>query len=368
MTLVHDDRPQIVLVGGGHTHALVLRMLKSAPLGNVGATVINPTPTTSYSGMLPGFVAGHYSRDDIEIDLDRLARSAGAQLVTGRAIGMDQAKKRILLEDGSTLRFDFASIDVGITADMNDLDGFGFYGTPAKPLGAFAARWDQFRSSYCSKDVVVIGGGIAGAELSMAMAYALRDATDKHNVTLIDRTTLLSNSSRVARRRIRRSLVKHGVTIRENTCVQKVSDSFVELEDGATIPANFVVGAAGATPLPWLSELGLDLHNGLIVVDQTLQTSMAGVFAVGDCAHLAFDPRPKAGVFAVRQAPVLFENLRSVLTGDDLQSYAPQKDYLKLISLGAKRAFGEKYGVGVAGRLVWWVKDRIDREFMQQFR
>ena len=64
----------LVLIGGGHTHALVLRKWGMDPLPGARLTVINPGPTAPYSGMLPGFVAGHYTRDELDIDLVRLAR------------------------------------------------------------------------------------------------------------------------------------------------------------------------------------------------------------------------------------------------------------------------------------------------------
>jgi len=127
-------------------------------------------------------------------------------------------------------------------------------------------------------------------------------------------------------------------------------------------------GAAGATPHGWIKETGLALHDGFITVDPYLQTSLPNVFAVGDCAHMKHAPRPKAGVFAVRQAPVLTANLHSLMSGQGLQAFHPQADYLKLVSLGGKRAFGEKKGIGLSGRLMWRLKDKIDRDFMDQFK
>jgi selenide,water dikinase len=99
-----------------------------------------------------------------------------------------------------------------------------------------------------------------------------------------------------------------------------------------------------------------------------LQSSDANVFAAGDCAHLTHTPRPKAGVYAVREAPILFHNLRAVMTGDALRRYHPQRDYLKLISLGGKSALAERFGTVFSGPLMWRWKDHIDQKFMDQFR
>ncbi|GFE49676.1 pyridine nucleotide-disulfide oxidoreductase [Roseobacter cerasinus] len=358
---------RVALVGGGHTHALVLRALRAEPLLDAEVTVINPGRTAPYSGMLPGFVAGHYQRHELDIDLQKLADDVGATLIDGRAVGMDVHNRLVHLADGSSLPFDLASIDVGITSRMQTLPGFEQHGIPAKPLADFAQRWEGFRSSQGSKQVAVIGGGIAGAELAMAMAFALREHRGEVSVRLLDRGRVLSANSQTAQRHVRRELARHAVEIVEGVDVSEVTASDVRLSDGTTMSANFIVGAAGATPHDWLGNTGLKLRDGFIEVDPALQSNVAGIFAVGDCAHMVADPRPKAGVYAVRQAPILLANLRNLLSGSGLQGYRPQSDYLKLVSLGGKRAFGEKLGWGLSGHLIWRLKNRIDRNFMDQF-
>lgn len=357
----------VVLIGGGHTHALVMNALKTAPFIGANLTVINPAKTAPYSGMLPGFVAGHYQRAELDIDLGALAQKIGATLINDKAVAMDPGTRTITLGSGETVHYDIASIDVGITSRMKHLDGFKEHGVPAKPLGTFADRWDRFRATTGPKTVVVIGGGIAGAELSMAMAFAIREQTGPTQIHLLDRSTILSANSLKTQRKVRAALHKNGVKITEHADVTSVSATGVTLDGGTTIAADFVVGVAGATPHDWMGDTGLKLWDGFITVDETLKTSDDAVFAVGDCAHMTASPRPKAGVYAVRQAPVLLANLRASLTGAPLAAYHPQSDYLKLVSLGGKRAFGEKMGLSAAGHLVWRVKDHIDRTFMTQF-
>lgn len=357
----------VVLVGGGHTHALVLNALKTAPLDKAKVTVINPGTTAPYSGMLPGFVAGHYTRTELDIDLAALSHKVGATLIDGRACAMDPAQKLVHLEDGSTVPYDVASVDVGITSTMDALPGFKAFGIPAKPLDTFSRKWGAFRATQGAKHIAIIGGGIAGAELAMAMAHALREDKDEVSVHLVDRSQILSSNSARAQQSVRKALGASGVTVLEGVRVTEVSTSQIVFADRETLAANFVVGAAGATPHAWLSNTGLALEDGFITVNASLETSAAGVFAVGDCAHMSASPRPKAGVYAVRQAPVLLENLRRTLQSAPLLSYDPQTDYLKLVSLGGKKAFGEKMGIGLAGHLVWRVKDHIDRSFMNQF-
>ncbi len=355
----------LVLIGGGHTHALVLRKWGMNPLPGVRLTVINPGPTAAYSGMLPGFVAGHYTRDELDIDLVKLCRFAGARLVLGAANHIDRDARTVLVSGQPAIPYDALSLDMGITSDMPLLTGFTDHAVPAKPLGTFAAKWDDFRSN-ASRDtpVAVIGGGVAGAELAMAMQHGLTAPTTLH---LIDKGDALTHLGRSARAKITARLAASNVTLHENASIDAVTPTGITLSDGRFISATFITGAAGAKPYDWLSDIGVTTTDGYINVNPQLQSSDVRIFAVGDCAHMETTPRPKAGVFAVRQAPVLFENLRAVLSGGALATYKPQRDYLKLISLGSQTALAEKFGVAVAGPLLWRWKNQIDRKFMDQF-
>jgi len=355
----------LVLIGGGHTHALVLRSWGMNPLPGVRVTVINPGPTAPYSGMLPGFVAGHYTREELDIDLVKLARFAGARMINGYATGIDKDARTIQVAGRPPIAYDVAAVDVGITSTMPDLPGFKAHAIPAKPLGIFASRWDAFRLQANEPQIAIIGGGVAGAELAMAMAHALRDKTP--TVRLIDRSRVLTALGYKARQKMLTALTASNIEIIEDAEVTEIFAEGIVLRDGRTIRSDFTTGAAGAKPHDWIAQTGLDLHEGFITVDANLQTSVPEVFAVGDCAHLSHDPRPKAGVYAVREAPVLFDNLRAALSGGTMRPYKPQRDYLKLISMGEKSALAEKFGTAREGPLLWKLKDYIDRKFMDQF-
>ena len=168
---------ELVLIGGGHAHALVLRMWGMKPLPGVRVTLINPAPTAPYTGMLPGHVAGHYDRDALDIDLVRLARFAGGRLILDRAVGLDPAARTVTLAGGRVLPFHAASVDIGITSDLPGLPGFADHAIAAKPLDRFADAWARFRAEVAdgsvSPELAVIGGGVGGVELAMAMHHAL---------------------------------------------------------------------------------------------------------------------------------------------------------------------------------------------------
>lgn len=358
----------LVLIGGGHTHALVLRKWGMNPLPGAQVTVINPGPTAPYSGMLPGFVAGHYERYELDIDLVRLARFAGARVILGPVEGIDAEQRQVHVPGRPPVEFDVASVNVGITSDMPALPGFAEHAVPAKPLGPFASRWADYLNGSGPASVAVIGGGVAGVELVMAMAHALRSKGRAAQVTLIDNADALTATKAKAAVTIRKAMTDLGIDVIEQTSIARIAKDHIILETGQKIPAAFVTGAAGARPYDWIADTGLDLQDGYIRVNSYLQSSDPAIFAAGDCAHLSENPRPKAGVYAVREAPVLFHNLRAALGAGEMRRYKPQKDYLKLISLGGKSALAERFGTSFSGPLMWNWKNHIDQTFMNKFR
>ncbi|MEP1144238.1 MAG: selenide, water dikinase SelD [Henriciella sp.] len=366
----------LVLLGGGHAHALVLKKWAMTPLPGAQVTLVNPDVKAPYTGMLPGFVAGHYTRADLDIDLVRLARQAGARLIVDEAIGIDTEQKRVHLKGRPELAYDTLSIDIGITSKRPELSQLEQPVIKAKPLALFAKQWEALLDHSLNKreapQIVLIGAGVAGVELALSMVHRLAalDVEGAH-LTLVEmRAEPLADVNAMAKRDLLRALEQAGVKIICNATVAAIGANSVTLSAGQqVIPASFVLSTAGAQPHAWLSDTGLTLENGFIAVNKQLQThSHDDVFAVGDCAHLSHAPRPKAGVFAVRQAPVLFQNLRASLTGGDLRAYNPQASYLKLVSKGGKSAVSDKWGIGLSGPWIWRFKNRIDQAFMEQFR
>ncbi len=365
LPLVRD----LVLIGGGHTHALVLRMWAMKPMPGVRLTLINPDPVAPYTGMLPGLIAGHYRREAMMIDLVRLARFANARLILDRATGIDRAAQTIQLAGRPPLAYDLASLDIGITSDLPDLPGFTEYAHSAKPMGTYAKSWQAFVDrALPAPRLMIIGGGVGGVELALASAHRLRRARAAPQVTLIDRgPALLPSLSAKSRAGLAAALQACGVSVLSNASPARAEPNAVILADARSLASDFTLTVAGARPHGWLTATGLALHDGYVTVDASLRSSDPLIFAAGDCAHLSHAPRPKAGVYAVRAAPVLLANLRAALTEQPLRRFTPQKDYLKLISLGSQTAIADKWGLRVAGGWLWRMKDRIDRRFMAKF-
>jgi selenide,water dikinase len=337
------------------------------PVPGVRLTLINPGPTAPYTGMLPGHVAGHYPRAALDIDLVRLARFAGARLILGAVDLIDPVARRVRVPGRASIAYDLLSVDIGITSDMADLPGFAEHGIAAKPLGPFADRWAAYSAGDGPARIAVIGGGVAGVELALACAHRMKALGRAAEIAVIDRGGILENQP--GRVRLWQAMDAMGVARVEGVAPARVTDRAVVLEDGREVASDFTIGAAGAVPHPWLSDCGMEMREGYMVVDETLRSvSHPEIYGAGDCVHLSHAPRPKAGVFAVRAAPVLAWNLRADMTGAQRRSFRPQRDFLKLVSLGGKDALAEKAGWTLSGPLLWQWKDRIDRRFMEKLR
>ncbi|SEN94643.1 selenide, water dikinase [Gemmobacter aquatilis] len=360
----------LVLMGGGHAHALLLRMWGMDPLPGVRVTVVNPGPVAPYTGMLPGHIAGHYRRDEMMIDLVALARFAGARVILDRVEGIDRAAGRVHLAGRGPVAYDLASIDIGISSELPEIAGYAAHGVSAKPLGGYAAAWEAFVArGLAVPRVVILGAGIGGVELALASAHRLRAAGARPEVTLLEReATALPHIGAGARRALLAELAREGVRLMTGARAVRIAAGAVELDGGQSLPSDFTLSVAGSRPQGWLAETGLALHEGFVAVGPTLQSSDPAIFAAGDCAHLTHAPRPKAGVFAVREAPILSHNLRVALSEQGrMRNYQPQRDYLKLVSTGRRNAVADKFGLRLSHPWLWRWKDRIDRRFMAMF-
>jgi selenide, water dikinase len=361
----------LVLVGGGHAHALVLRAWAMDPLPGARLTLIDPAPVAPYTGMLPGFVAGHYRLEDISIDLVRLARAAGARLIAGRAEGLDTVARTVTVAGRPPVAYDFLSLDIGITSGLPDVPGFAEHGLAAKPMAGFARALETRLSDGGPVQAVVVGAGLAGVELALALDHRLRDRPGR-NLTLIEAGPVpLAGLAPSLARPLLAELARRGIVIEAGARVAAIEPGAVVLADGRRLPATLAVAAAGARPQPWLAASGLHLTEGFVTVDATLTSvSHPAILAAGDCAHVAPSPRPKAGVYAVRQSPVLLANLRAALMDRPRRPWRAQRDHLKLVALGDRRAVAGKWGLALPlpAATAWRLKDRIDRRFMAMFR
>jgi selenide,water dikinase len=356
----------LVLVGGGHAHVQVLTSFGKRPMADVRVTLIAREVATPYSGMLPGFVAGRYSFDDCHIDLAALSARTGTNLVHAEAVGLDRIARLVLLKDKAPLSYDVLSLDVGAAPDLATIPGAAEHAVPVKPIAEFGRRWLAFvAEARGPQRIVVIGGGAGGVELALAIDHRLAEA----KVMLITRDEVLGGHAPAAQRKMRAILARRGIGLVENHAVKGVEAGGVQLAGGDRLGADAVFVVTEAAAPRWLAETGLTLDGReFLAVAATLRSSDPNIFAVGDCATMLKHPRPKSGVFAVRQGPPLADNLRRVLRRENPKPFVPQSRYLALIGTGDGRALATRGNWAFEGAWVWRWKDFIDRRWMARFR
>jgi selenide,water dikinase len=348
-TIVKD----LVLVGGGHSHVTVLKQFGMRPLPGVRLTLICRDVQTPYSGMLPGFIARHYTYDDVHIDLGPLSRFAGARIYHDEVVGLDLENRTLHCRHRPEVLYDLLSINIG---------------------------WERLITRVLDtrdiRRIGIVGAGAGGVEMLLAMQFRLgqllRQAgrTDDLEYHLFSgsQTILPTHNPRV-QAKFRRVLIERSVHLHEGRQVIDVDKHGLRCADGQYHPLNEILWVTDATAPAWLGRAGLAVdERGFVLVDATLRSvSHADVFAAGDIASVVPHPREKAGVFAVRQGNPLARNLRRVLLGRVPKPFTPQSRWLALVSTGDRYAVASRGHWSVEGKWVWRWKDWIDRRFIRKF-
>ncbi|MGM0559412.1 MAG: FAD-dependent oxidoreductase, partial [Myxococcota bacterium] len=335
----------LVLVGGGHSHLAVLKMFGMNPIDGVRVTLVSREVHAPYSGMLPGFLAGHYDYDEAHIDLRPLCQFAGARLFGTTVTGIDLQDKRLQCEGRPDVSYDVLSINVGSVPSSN-VPGSLEHAMPVKPVFRFLEQWERVVQRVVHPDseslrVAVVGGGAGGIELLLSVRHRVRKMLaersldpDRVEFCLVSASDepLESFNSRTSHK-FERILAERGVETHFGTRVERVTDGTLHCEGDQQIGFDELIWVTTPTAPDWISEIGLDTtDDGWLAVNDRLQsTSHEDVFAAGDVATILDHPRPKSGVFAVRAGPPLAKNLRRKLHGQRLRGFKPQREFLSLI-------------------------------------
>lgn len=388
---------RLLLLGGGHSHLPALASAGDWP-ASIEVTLVSPDAKTAYSGMVPGVIGGHYSSEACLIDVERLARRANIRFIQASALALDPSERTVRLDTGATVGYDVLSIDVGATPRISDaLAGAirdGQCGeltlAPCKPFPLLIERFERFIDGLDRRpspvELCVVGAGVAGIEVALALAHRVRHAGGARVRLLASSDRLLPDAPRGVGAALERACADAGVEMVPNTRIGSVEPPGLLIAgDGRRFPAHLALFATGAAAPAWLAGSGLALDDaGFVWVDATLASrSHPEVFAAGDCASVLQHPRPKAGVYAVRQGPPLAQNLRRALAGEALLPFTPQREALALAALGPRRAIAIRNGLAFGGpasraylgrwladhlaRRLWRWKDRIDQAFVSRF-
>jgi selenide, water dikinase len=365
----------LVLIGGGHSHAIALRYWGINPIPDVHLILISDTSHAPYSGMLPGHLGGIYSFDECHIDLKRLAKFANAELILDTAIELDLPNKRVLCDRHAPIDFDYLSIDIGSTPATNNISGVKEYAIAAKPIPHFLSAWKQFIQSIeqdnRSRSIAIVGGGAGGVELALTLQVQLQKILVKTEIHLFHRQQELMNGyPPIVRKRFEQLASDRGIQLHLNESVIELNRQMVKCQSGLNIACDRIIWVTQAAAATWIKGSGLATDDrGFILIDEHLRSiSHPDIFASGDIATQIDKPCPKAGVFAVRQGGILADNIRDAIANRPLKSFHPQRKYLSLIGIGNSQAvaiWGDLY-LGKS-RLFWIWKDWIDRRFMTKF-
>ena len=404
---------KLVLVGGGHSHAIAMLNFLKQPLINTQIILVTDVLYAPYSGMLPGHIAGLYNFQECHIDLVKLATAAKIDILVAKVVKLDVGNQQIICDNSQVIAYDILSINIGSNPQVSTILGAESYGTPVKPIPAFLEAWEQLIQQWedCqnkqeSLTITIVGGGAGGVELALNMQQRLAYIYWQHWKLLQSTKSLDVKQFRLEQvldelgNRLKINLIHRQLDLlpQYNNWVKKylydlLSDRSIQLslgesvqeiisqdsgsynlhcESGLKVSSDRVFWVTNAAAPGWLKDAGLATNeSGFIAVNNYLQSiSHPQIFAVGDIASMVNYKLPKAGVFAVRQGLPLAENLRLFSQGQTLKPYHPQAQYLSLIGTGDRKALAVygKFGIaGVAGGLLWKWKDRIDRTFMAQF-
>lgn len=374
---------ELVLLGGGHSHVALLKSFGMRPLPRVRITLICKDTATPYSGMLPGLIAGHYRFDEAHLELRPLCNFAGAQFYRDGATGLDLPNKRVLCASHPPVRFDFLSINTGSTPRWSGVPGAEEHTLPVKPIERFLRGWDEIIETVLASPergwrFAVVGGGAGGVELLLAARHRLakqlsergRSAHDLVFHLVTDSASILPTHNPRVRSKFVRILNERRVQMHVNARVVEVKPEALVCHTGKVVPFDFAFWVTSASAPSWVAESGLQTDgDGFIALNDCLQSvSHPFVFAAGDISAVVNHPRPKSGVFAVRQGPPLTANLRLALAGKPLNPFRPQKNFLSLISTGDQYAVASRRWYALEGRWVWRLKNWIDRRWMRKYQ
>jgi pyridine nucleotide-disulfide oxidoreductase family protein len=369
-------KKRLVLVGAGHAHAQVLLTIAEQLKSEVEIVLVSPTALAPYSGMIPGWLAGHYEWEKCCIDFTHLCQKAGAALCIDSVSAIDPDRRLLSLSSGATLSYDWLSLNIGSTLrpEMQLSAPRSVHILAMRPLDKLQTQCEQLQASVIAMPsgadyhVVMVGGGAAGVESILAAHQRLTHIAPhvRCHFSLVTRgERILPRMPASAVRKIRLHLVKRKITLINNFAVDRIEHDNLVGRDGRKLPANAVLWATGAQAHHWpaLSPISTD-QDGFIKIDETLRSvSHPNVFATGDCARWA-QQLPKAGVFAVRMGPVLTANLAAVINDKPLRGYRPQRRYLMLIGTGDTDAVAVWGSFSWQGAWVWRWKEKIDRAFL----
>ena len=362
----------LVLVGGGHAHMTLLINLHKYVERGYGVTLIGPSPYHYYSGMGPGLLSGIYRPQEVRFHVKKMVEDRGASFIQDTVTRIDPDRKVLILRSGNKVQYDVVSFNTGsyVPAHSDAVRGENIF--TVKPIENLINVKKIIKAGLSTKTprLLIVGGGAAALELAGNLWRLVHRLGAAASITVLGGRHFLSSMPQKAQLYARKSLAARNIDIVEGPNVSRLTDNRAVMEDGREFPFDLALLAWGIRPSRLFRDSGLPTgKDGGLLVNACLQTvAYPEIFGGGDCISFEKRPLDKVGVYAVRQNPVLYTNLLAALEGKNLVAFQPQDTYLLIYNLGNGTGIFYRRSRVWKGRLIFHLKDYIDRRFMRKFQ
>ncbi|MBT6339147.1 MAG: FAD-dependent oxidoreductase [Desulfobacula sp.] len=366
-------RKNLVLVGGGHAHMMTLENIGRFVEKGFKVIVIGPSFYHYYSGMGPGMLGGTYRSEDIRFATQDVVQKQGGIFVKDKVVRIDPDKKEVYTKTDHTFSYDVVSFNAGSYVPMQQVLGDQDNIYSVKPIEKLMEAGVKLKKIFAQKKIIVsiVGGGPSSAEIA-GNVWQLAKKVNQHmpEIHIFAGKKFMARFSESIRSRIIASLGKRGIQIFETGYVKSIKKDEICLETGETFPTDFIFMALGVKPSTIFEESGLPVgpDKGLLVNKYLQSEKYPEIFGGGDCIYFKDQPLDKVGVYAVRQNPVLLNNLMAKLEGENLEAFDPGPDYLLIFNVGGGLGVFKKRWLVFGGKIAFMIKDFIDRKFMKKFQ
>jgi NADH dehydrogenase FAD-containing subunit len=366
----------ILLVGAGHAHLSILKNLNFFLLQGHQVTVISPEKYHYYSGMGPGMLSGTYSPQQIRFHVEKMVTDQGGHFITDKVVHIDPEKQTVQTSNSGIISYNIVSFNTGsyvpYPKNPKNLNRENFI-LPVKPIRnlLFAKTKIEFLlKKQKMPKIMVVGGGAAGVEMAANLRALSENLGQKTDIIIITGGNILNQFNDRFREAAKTMLRQLDINLLEGPTVEAISNNRIILNTGISLPCDMVLWAGGTNPSPIFKNSGLSTGpDGGLLVNKYLQSvCFPNIFGGGDCISFNKQPLEKVGVYAVRQNPVLLENLTYFSAGKPLIRFAPQKDFLTILNMGNGQGLLKWKDFVLKGKAAFRLKDFIDQRFMKKFQ
>jgi NADH dehydrogenase FAD-containing subunit len=365
----------LLLVGAGHAHLSLLKNLRFFLLQGHKFTVINPEPFHYYSGMGPGMLSGIYSPQQVRFHVKKMVMDQGGHFIQDHVVHIDPKNQNVETAGGEIISYDVASFNTGsyvpipeITENLKEKN----FLVPVKPIQNLLFAQTKMISLLKEKrpKVIVVGGGAAGVEIAANLRVLAQNHKQDADIILIAGDELLNRFNDRFRAAAKNFLRQRNIILLEGSIVKSISAHYVILKTGISLQCDMVLWAVGTKPSSIFKKSGIPVgsDNGLLVNEFLQSTSFSNIFGGGDCISFKTQNLEKVGVYAVRQNPVLLENLNNFIEYKPLKPFIPQKEFLLIFNMGNRQGLLKWKDFIFKGTVAFWIKNFIDRKFMKNFQ